>query len=141
MAAEWRMTWGDTFFSSSAGHVFVAIAVYLAMRRSRASRLSGVPRRVMNSGSAGSPPRSSSQPRRTVTVAGVSGVMRCFLPFPRQLTCAPVPRWTSPMARLVSSVARSPVWQASISRARSRRPVQVARSGAASRAVISSSVR
>src|ERR1700722_13184587 len=66
------------FFSSSDGHVFAAMPVYFAIRRSRASRLSEVPRRVMNSGLAGSPPRSASQPRRTAPVAGVSGVMRCL---------------------------------------------------------------
>ena len=43
--------------------------------------------------------------------------------------------------RPVSSEARSPVWMASSSRAWSRRPVQVARSGAASRASISAAVR
>ncbi len=133
--------WGETFFSCRAGQDLAAAAVYLAMRCSRASRLSGVPRRVMNSGSAGRPPRSASQPARTAVVAVVSGVIRCFRPFPRQLTCAPVPRCTSPMVRPVSSVTRSPVWQASVSRVRSRRPVQVAWSGAASSAVISGSVR
>ena len=70
MAAVWRRTWGDTFFSSSDGQVCAAVAVYLAIRRSRASRLSGVPRRVMNSGSAGWPPRSASQARRTVDGGG-----------------------------------------------------------------------
>jgi hypothetical protein len=33
MAAECRMTWGDTFFSRRDGHVCAAIAVYLAIRR------------------------------------------------------------------------------------------------------------
>src|SRR6266849_2505781 len=69
------------------------------------------PRRVMNSGSAGSPPRSASQARRTVTVAGVRGVMRCLRPLPRQLTWAPAPRWASPIVRLLISVARISVSQ------------------------------
>ena len=65
------------------------MAAYLAIRRCRASRLSGVPRRVTNSGSLGRPPRSASQACRTVPVAAVSGVIRRFRPLPRQLTCAP----------------------------------------------------
>src|SRR5260370_41080251 len=88
IAAECLMTWGDTFFSSSAGHAFAAIAVYLAMRRSRASRLSGVPRRGMNSGAAGSPPGVTYQARETVAVGGVGGGIRGVLPFSRQPSVA-----------------------------------------------------
>ena len=71
----------------------------------------------------------------------VSGVIRCFRPFPMQLTCAPAPRWTSAQRRPISSEARSPVWTARPNSAWSRRPVQVDRSGAASNASISGSVR
>jgi hypothetical protein len=58
-------------------------------------------------------------------VAGVSGVIRCFLPFPVQVTWAPVLRNTSARVREVSSETRSPAWMASVSSARSRRPVLV----------------
>ena len=51
---------------------------------------------VGNSGSSGWPSRSASQARSTATVCLVSGVMRCLRPLPRQLTCAPAPRCTSP---------------------------------------------
>ena len=64
----------------------------------------------------------------------VSGVMRCLRPLPMQLTCAPVPRRRSPQLRPISSLARSPVWAASRIRAWSRRPIQVAWSGASSSA-------
>ncbi len=47
----------------------------------------------------------------------------------------------SPRVRPISSETRSPVWQASSSRAWSRRPSRVARSGAASSASISAAVR
>ena len=65
------------------------------------------------------------QARSTVAVAAVSGVMRCFRPLPRQLTCAAVSRWMSSRVNEISSDARSPVWTASVSRAWSRRPVRV----------------
>ena len=45
------MTCGDDRFSASVGQEPAARAAYLVMRRCRASRLSGVPRRVGNSGS------------------------------------------------------------------------------------------
>jgi hypothetical protein len=61
IAAEWRMTWGDTRFSTSVGQKQAAISAYLATRRSRASRLSWVPRRVGNNGSASTPARSAIQ--------------------------------------------------------------------------------
>ena len=78
---------------------------------------------------------------RTATVCLVSGVMRCLRPLPRQLTCAPVPSRMSLQVRPVSSEARSPVWAASRIMAWSRRPIQVARSGASSSASSSGSVR
>ena len=78
IAAVWRSTCGVIFFSARVGQTRAAVAVCLVSRRSRASRLSAVPRRVGNSGSVGSPARSASQARRTATVAAVSGVIRCF---------------------------------------------------------------
>ena len=80
--------WGEIFFSRRVGHDAAAIAAYRATRRCSASRLSGVPRRVTNSGSLGRPARSASQACRTVPVAAVSGVIRRFRPLPRQLTWA-----------------------------------------------------
>jgi hypothetical protein len=68
-------------------------------------------------------------------------VIRCFRPFPWQLTCAPAARWTSAHRRPISSDARKPVWAARLKSVWSRRPVQVDRSGTASSALISGSVR
>ena len=59
-------------------------------------------------------------------------------PFPRSGRGHPCPRTTSSRRRPMSSDTLSPVWIATNSRARSRRPIQVARSGAASSASISS---
>lgn len=73
IAAECRMVCGEIFFSCRVGQDRAAVAVYLVTRRSRASRLSGVPARVGNSGSAGRPPCSMSQAASTVTVVAVSG--------------------------------------------------------------------
>ena len=65
-------------------------------------------------------------------MCGVSGVARSLRPLPRQHACGPVPGWMSCTASPVSSETRSPVWAARTGRAWSRRPCQVARSGAAS---------
>lgn len=64
-------------------------------------------------------------------MAGVSGVRRCFLPLPVHETLAPTPRVTSQRRSPHSSETRRPVWMASTSRAWSRRPRRVPRSGAA----------
>ena len=129
------------FLVFSVGQVRAACWAWWATRRSSASSDSGWPRRVGNSGSVGLPARSAVQTRRTATVPAVSGVMRSLRPLPWQLTCAPAPRCTSAQVSEVSSEARSPVWAASRIRAWSRRPVQVPRSGLASRASSSGSVR
>jgi hypothetical protein len=63
-----------------------------------------------------------------------------FRPFPSQRTWAPPPRMTSQRRRPMSSDTLSPVWMPTNSRARSRRPIQVVRSGAASSAATSSAV-
>ena len=121
MAAVCRMTWGDIFFSVSVGHAFAAVAACLARRFSSASRLSGVPARAGNSGHPGA--GAFFQPvLQHRDGAGGSGVIRCLRPFPRQLTWAPVPRWTSFPCRETSSEARRPVCRAVASIAWSRRP-------------------
>ncbi len=129
------------FFWVSEGQVWAAWVAWWASRCSRASRLSAVPGRVGNSGSVGVAPRSASQTRRAAVVVVVSGVIRSLRPLPWQLTCAPLPRWTSPQVRPISSEARRPVWMVSRSRVWSRRPVQVVVSGLASSASASASVR
>src|ERR1035441_6984181 len=85
IAAECRRVGGEIFLPCRAGQDSAAVAAYLATRRSRASRLSGVPDRAGNSGSAGWPPRSVSQPESVTAVVAVSGVILCLRPFPRQL--------------------------------------------------------
>ena len=81
-------------------------------------------------------------PRAQHLVVGeVSGVIVPFAPCPKQRTWAPASRTTSSDARPTSSVTRKPVWTAKSNRAWSRRPRNVARSGAARRASTSSSVR
>ena len=45
----------------------------------------------------------------------VSGVVRSFRPLPTQCTCAPAPRWTASLSRLISSERRKPVWTATSS--------------------------
>ena len=65
------------------------------------------------------------------------GVQRCLRPLPSQRTCVPRPQSTSSRRRLVSSDTRRPVCSATTRRVRSRRPIQVVVSGAATRAVIS----
>jgi hypothetical protein len=42
--AEWRKTWGEVFFSRRVGQDTAAMVVYLVRRRSRASRVNGLPR-------------------------------------------------------------------------------------------------
>jgi hypothetical protein len=49
--------------------------------------------------------RSATQTRRTATMPDVSGVIRNFRPLPKQLTCAPAPRWMSAQRRPISSDA------------------------------------
>ena len=70
-----------------------------------------------------------------------NGVSRRLRPLPRHLRCAPVPSSTSWRRRPVSSESRRPVLKATVNSRWSRRPSQVPRSGAASRASISTSVR
>ncbi len=110
IAAVCRSTCGLTVLVAIDGHASAAVVVCSASRRWSASRLSARPVRVGNAGSSGCPARSVSQARRTATVCLVSGVMRCLRPFPRQLTCGPVPRWMSLRFSVVSSDALSPVW-------------------------------
>ena len=114
---------------------------WTATRWARASRLSGPPRLVTNSGLSGPPPVSFVHMRRTPLVPAVNGVMRCFRPLPRQLTWAAAPRWMSLRVNEINSDARRPVWTASQRMAWSRRPVRVARSGASTSAWASMSVR
>ena len=64
-----------------------------------------------------------------MAVSGRSGVQRCFLPFPRQRTWAPVPSTTSWQFSPINSETRRPVWTATRRRVRSRRPIQVERFG------------
>jgi hypothetical protein len=65
------------------------------------------------------------------------GVARCFRPLPSQRPCALVPSSTSSHRKPTSSETRRPVWIATRSSVRSRRPIQVEVSGAASKASIS----
>ena len=141
IAAECRKTCMVTDFRISVGQTSPAICMYLASLCSRASRLSALPERVTKRRAPGRPARSASQTRRVLTRLDVSGVMRCLRPFPWQLTCAPAARWTSAHRRPISSDARRPVWAARLKSVWSRRPVYVERSGAASSALISGSVR
>src|SRR5271166_3235857 len=110
IAAECRKTCIVTDFCISIGQTPPAICTYLASLCSRASRLSALPEHVTKRGAPGRPARSASQTRRVVTRPDVSGVIRCFRPFPLQLTCAPAARWTSAHRRPISSDARRPVW-------------------------------
>ena len=71
----------------------------------------------------------------------VSGVIRSLRPLPWQATWRRRRGGHRAQVRPVSSETRRPVWTASSSRAWSRRPVRVDRSGAASSASISASVR
>ncbi len=70
------------FLSSRVGHDRLAAAGRSATRRSRASQLIGVPRRVGNSEAAGEPAISASHVLSTPVVPAVSGVTRCFRPLP-----------------------------------------------------------
>ena len=140
IAAVCRRTCGVTSWPAATGRSGGGGGV-LGEAAFEASRLSGGRVRVGNSGVVGLAGALASQARRTATVCVVSGVMRSLRPLPWQLTWAPVPRCTSARVRPISSETRSPVWTASSSRAWSRRPVQVVRSGAASSASISGSVR
>ena len=126
---------------ASDGHRAVAVAVCLATMSPTARRLSGVPCRVGNSGSLGSPPRSFIQAFATATICLGSGVDRSFLPFPLHRTCGPVPSWMSWLRKPVSSETRRPVCAAKSSSAWSRRPSQVSRSGASTRASSSALLR
>jgi hypothetical protein len=76
-----------------------------------------------------------------VTASSLRPWTRRIRPLPRQHTWAPLPRCTSRHASPVNSDTRRPVCKATRSRVRSRRPIHVARSGAARRAVISGAVR
>ncbi len=76
--------------------------------RLTASRPRGGPLGAGNSGSLGSPVVSLSQLLISATVAGVSGVQRCFLPLPVHETFAPAPRVTSLRRSPQSSETRSP---------------------------------
>ncbi len=111
------------------------------MRRSIASRLSRPPRMLGKTGSSGGPLRSRSQASSIALVSGRSGAQRCFRPFPRQRTWAPVSRTTSSQFNPINSETRRPVCTATRRRVRSRRPIQVERFGIASRASISSRLR
>ena len=114
--------------------------LYRVIRAWTASRDIAVPRLVTNSGPPSLPGCLASHALSAATAWASSGVHRSFRPLPVQRTCAPVPRWTSARVSPVSSETRSPARTAVSRRAWSRRPVQVSRSGAASRASASSSV-
>ena len=78
----WRSTCGVIVLAASDGQAAAAVAACLARRRSSASRLSGRPVLVGNSGSSGLAGAFAGQARRTATVCLVSGVMRCLRPLP-----------------------------------------------------------
>ena len=136
-----RRTWGVGCLVRRDGQLRAAVTVCFATRPPTASRLSGVP-------------RADGEQR----VAGVAATFahpgfedgdglfgqRCrasFLPLPVHATCGPVPSTTSWLHSPVSSETRRPVSAATSRRAWSRRPVQVCRSGAATRASSSGRVR
>ena len=141
IAQLWRSTCGCSRLPASDGQLPVAVLVWMASRRSIASRLSRLPVRVGKSGSCGRPARSLIHEESTVCAGAVSGTARCFLPLPSQRTCAPVPSTTSAQVSPISSETRSPAWIARVSIARSRRPSQRVWSGASIRILASSAVR
>jgi hypothetical protein len=110
------------------GHVHM-----LADMRSTASRLSRSLRLLGNRGSVLAPARSASQARRAFAQSFLSGVDRSFRPLPMHRTCEVIPRTTSSQFKLTNSDTLRPVCKASRRRVRSRRPNQVAGSGAALR--------
>ena len=75
-----RSTWAVTRLVFSDGQFAAAVVVCLLISHATASRLSGPPRRVQNSGSVPSPPRSASQEVSVATVGAVSGVQRSLRP-------------------------------------------------------------
>src|SRR6266568_4871640 len=141
IAAECLRVWGVTCLSRMGGRAAAAVATCRSTRSWTASEDSRRPVLVGNSGSPGTPGCSRSQVRITAATFAVSGVTRSLRPLPWQRTVGPVPVWTSPRVRPVSSLDRSPVWAARARRAWSRRPCQVPVSGAASRAFVSPAVR
>ena len=141
MAAVWRRTWGVTFLRLREGQCDCANLQCLATNRSTASLLRGPPRMLGKTGSFGCPLISQSQDVTTSAVSRRRGVLRCFLPFPLHLICAPIPKTTSSQRRPISSDTLSPVWIAVKRKVQSRRPIQVFLSGAFVRASISLRVR
>jgi hypothetical protein len=141
IAAAWRNVCGVTFLSASDGQTRRAFVTYLDTSLCNASALSRPPRELGKTGSLSSPACCAIHPFRTATTSGRNGVHRCFLPLPKQRTCAPVPNLISCRLSEVISLFRRPVWRASNRSARSRRPIQVLVSGVANSAVPSSSVR
>ena len=134
----WRRVWALTFFVRSEGQAWAAARMWWLMRRSTASRLSGRPVLVGNSGSVGLPVAFGQPDAQDRDGQGQQrGVPFSCGPCPGSARALRRPRTTSAQVRPVSSETRSPVWTASTIRAWSRRPVQVDRSQAASRASIS----
>ena len=123
------------------GQCDFAVLQCLATNRSMASLLRKPPRMLGKTGSSGRPLSSQSQAAITSAVSRRSGVLRCFLPLPLHLTCAPVPKTTSSQRRLISSDTLRPVWTAVKRKVRSLRPIQLFWSGALVSASISLRVR
>jgi hypothetical protein len=92
IAAEWRRVCGVTFLAAMVGRLAAAVVACFVTSFSTASRDSGRPTRVGNSGSVPAPVCSASQTRSTATVCLVSGLVRSLRPLPWQRTCAPTPR-------------------------------------------------
>ncbi len=142
IAAVWRRVCGVTFFPRSAGQMSAAALACLASRRATASRVSGVPWLVGNSGSGAAHRALRSHVRRTaggwfrqrgdpvLAAFAVTGDVWGGA----EVKCRRI-------GRPVSSETRRPVSIASASIAWSRRPIHVPWSGALSSASTSVSVR
>jgi hypothetical protein len=88
----------------------VQLTLISSARPGTASEDSRRPVLVGNSRSAELPGCSPSQVRITAATFAVSGVTRSLRPLPWQRTVGPVPAWTSPWVRPVTSLGLSPVW-------------------------------
>jgi hypothetical protein len=80
MAQECRSTWGVIFLAAREGWCWVALVACFSTRAPMASRVSGVPARVGNTGSSGEPLPSFIQARRIATTSERNGVALDFRP-------------------------------------------------------------
>src|SRR5690348_15852527 len=142
MAKLCLRVWGETVLAAMPGQEAEAVAAWILMRSATASVLIflAVPRAV-NTKLLGAAGFSRCHCRSPVTAGALSGVRRSFRPLPCQRTWAPGrARDRSSQVRAVTSHTRGPLVSMGSIRRRSRRPVQVAGSGAASRSSASSPV-